>query len=309
MGLEKGSTILITGATGFIGRRLSAALKEKECELAIVSREPRRTSAQLPQARLVEAWNPVQEPAPVSMIEQVQAIVHLAGESVAGRWTEAKKRAIRHSRVQGTRNLVAAIAQAQTRPRVLVSASAVGYYGNRGDETLTEASAPGSDFLAEVCQAWEAEARRAEAHGVRVVCLRIGIVLGRDGGALQRMLPPFQLGLGGPLGSGRQWMPWVQRDDVAGLAIHALENETISGSVNATAPEPVRNSEFTKTLGRVLSRPTLFPVPELALKLLMGEFATVLLASQRVLPARAQAAGYVFRYPALESALRACLKR
>jgi len=306
--LEKGSTILVTGATGFIGRRVLEALHEKGYELAILSRRGYRAVA-LPYGKLTQRWNPQQELAPVSVIEQAQAIVHLAGESVAGRWSDAKKRAIRESRVQGTRNLVAAIAQATTRPRVLVSGSAVGYYGDRGEETLTEESAPGNDFLAEVCQAWEAEARRAEEHGVRVVCLRTGIVLEGDGGALQRMLPPFQLGLGGPLGSGRQWMPWVHREDVVGLILHALENETLSGPVNATAPEPVRNSEFTKTLGRVLGRPAFLPAPAFAIKWLVGDFADVLLASQCVLPARAQAAGYAVRYATLEPALRACLER
>ncbi|MBI3952227.1 MAG: TIGR01777 family protein [Acidobacteria bacterium] len=308
MGLEKGSTVLVTGATGFIGRALTTALHERGYELAILSRRVDRVRAQ-PHIKLVQAWNPQQEPAPVSVIERAQAIVHLAGESIAGRWTEAKKRAIRNSRVEGTRNLVVAIAQAKTRPRVLVSASAVGYYGDRGEETLTEESGPGSDFLALVCQAWETEARRAEAHDVRVVCLRSGIVLDRDGGALQQMLPPFRLGLGGPLGNGRQWMPWIHRDDTVGLILHALENEKVSGPVNGTAPEPVRNIEFTKTLGRVLNRPTFLAAPEFVLKLLLGEFADVLLASPRVLPARAQAAGYAFKYSTLEPALRACLQR
>lgn len=309
MGLEKGSMVLVTGATGFIGRRLSAVVKARGYELAVLSRDPQRARTQLPQAKLIDDWSPQRGLHPVSMIEQAQAVVHLAGESVAGRWSEAQKRAIRDSRVQGTLNLVAAIAQAKTRPHVLVSASAVGYYGDRGDETLTEESAPGSDFLAGVCQAWEMEAQRAAEYGVRVACIRIGLVLERSGGALQRMLPPFQLGLGGPLGSGRQWMPWVHRDDVVGLMLHALENETLSGPINATAPEPIRNSEFTKTLGQILNRPTFFAVPAFALELLLGEFANVLLASQRVLPARAQAAGYAFQYATLEPALRACLGR
>jgi hypothetical protein len=310
MGLEKGSMVLVTGATGFIGRRLVAALKERGFELAVLSRDPKRARTQLPQAKLIDDWSPQRGLHPVSMIEQVQAVVHLAGESVAGRWSEAQKRAIRDSRVQGTLNLVAAIAQAKTRPQVLVSASAVGYYGDRADETLTEDSAPGNDFLSEVCQAWETEAQRAEEYGVRVVRLRIGIVLGPGGGALEKMLPPFRLGLGAPLGSGRQWMPWVHLDDVSGLIIHALESATLSGPVNATAPEPVRNSEFTKILGRVLGRPTLsLGVPRFVLELMQGNFAQVLLASQRVVPARAQAAGYAFQYATLEPALRASLGR
>jgi len=310
VGVEKGSMILVTGATGFIGRRLSAALDECGYEVAVLSRQPSRAQQRVPQAKLVEAWNPLSEPAPVHVIERVQGIVHLAGETVAGRWTEARKRAIRESRVQGTRNLVAAVAQTGNRPRVLVSASAVGYYGDRGEEMLTEQSAPGRDFLAEVCQAWEAEAARAEDLGVRVVRLRIGLVMGPDGGALKEMLPLFRLGLGAPLGSGRQWWSWIHRDDVVGLAIEALEKDALSGPVNATAPAPVRNSEFTRTLGRVLRRPT-WPmgVPAFVLCMLQGEFADVLLASQRVIPTRAQAIGYPFRYADLEPALRACVER
>lgn len=310
MALEQGSMILVTGATGFIGRRLVTLLRERGFEVAVLSRHPQQARAQLPQAKLIESWSPQQGLYPISVIEQVRGIVHLAGESVVGRWSEAQKRAIRDSRVQGTLSLVAAIAQARTRPQVLLSASAVGYYGDRGDETLTEDSAPGHDFLSEVCQAWEKEAQRAQEYGVRVVRLRIGIVLGPGGGALEKMLPPFRLGLGAPLGSGRQWMPWVHLDDVGGLIRHALQHETLSGPVNATAPEPVRNSEFTKILGRVLNRPTLsLGVPKLALEVMLGGFAHVLLASQRALPARAQEAGYTFRYPTLELALRAILGR
>jgi hypothetical protein len=228
---------------------------------------------------------------------------------VAGRWNEAKKRAIRESRVESTQTLVSAIAQAKNKPGILVSASAVGIYGHRGEEELTEESDPGDDFLADVCRAWETEAQRARDYGVRVVCARIGLVLERDGGALGRMLLPFRLGLGGPLDDGQQWMPWVHRDDVVGLFVHALENDAVTGPINATAPVPVRNSDFTHTLGRVLDRRTPFAVPAGVLELLFGEFAGVLLASQCVLPVRAQAVGYSFRYPSLEPALRACLGR
>jgi hypothetical protein len=236
------------------------------------------------------------------------AVVHLAGESVAGRWNREKKRAIRDSRVLGTRHLVKAIGEAKAKPGVLVCASAVGYYGNRGDEELTEEAAPGSDFLAEVCQAWEAEARRAEEHGVRVVMLRNGIVLGRGGGALTQMLLPFKLGLGGPVGSGKQWMPWVHVDDVVGIILHSIQQAAVRGAVNATAPAPVRNREFTQTLARLLRRPAVLPAPAFGLKILLGEFADVLLASQRAVPRRIQGAGYTFRHPTLVEALGAIVR-
>jgi uncharacterized protein (TIGR01777 family) len=243
----------------------------------------------------------------VGAIQGAGALVHLAGETVAGRWNKYKKQDIRDSRVVGTRHLVEAIAEAKSKPGVLVCASAVGYYGSRGEEELTEDSAPGSDFLAEVCQAVEAEARRAEEFHVRVVMLRIGMVLGLGGGALQAMLIPFKMGLGGPVGKGEHWMPWVSVDDVIGIILHAIEHSNVKGPVNATAPNPVRNREFTKTLAQVLHRPAFLPAPVFVLKLLLGEFADLLYTSQRIMPQRIQQAGYKFRHPTLEEALRAIL--
>jgi len=290
---------LVTGATGFIGRRL---VRELDRPL-ILSRRP-EVARKILGAAEVHAWNPEEGPPPAEAFEGVEAIFHLAGDSVAsGRWTAAKKARIRRSRVQGTANLVEGLRNLKSRPRVLVSASAVGYYGSRGDEVLEEASAPGTDFLAGVSVAWEAEAGRARELGLRVVTVRNGMVLGAGGGALARMLLPFKLGLGGRLGDGRHWMPWVHLDDVVGLMLDAAKSE-ISGAMNAVAPEPVINQEFTRTLARVLHRPAIFPVPRFALALLFGELSTLLVASQRVVPRVAERTGYKFRFTSLEEALR-----
>jgi uncharacterized protein (TIGR01777 family) len=239
----------------------------------------------------------------------MDAVVHLAGETIAGRWTPEKKKRIYESRVQGTHRLVDAISTLDERPKVLISASAVGYYDDRGDDVLTEDAPPGGGFLSRVCRDWEREAQRAEELGLRVVRLRFGIVLGPGGGALQTMLPLFKLGLGGPLGSGRQWWSWVHRDDVVGLIELALKNEELSGPANATAPNPIRQREFAKTLGRVLKRPAVLPAPAFALKLTLGEFANELLASTRAIPKRAQELGYRFEYAELEGALCQILGR
>jgi uncharacterized protein (TIGR01777 family) len=296
---------VITGATGFVGRRLVGLLDRP--------RILTRSAAQARQALERQSFE-VQEcdlgraPPPLESLRGAEAVFHLAGESVAsGRWTKDRKERIRDSRVHGTRNLVDAIAQlpASERPAVLVSASAVGYYGARGEETLTEDSPPGNDYLADVCAAWEREASRAEQFGVRAAMLRIGIVLGPHGGALQRMLLPFRMGLGGRLGSGRQWMPWIHVDDLAALFLHVAKMENIRGPVNAVAPQLVRNCEFTQTLAKVLHRPAVLPAPYFGLRLMLGEFAQVLFASQKVEPRRAIAAGFEYRYPQLEDALRA----
>ena len=293
--------VAVTGATGFIGRELCAALLRDGHTVVALTRDPRRAQAALPGA-LVANWGD-----PAAALPPVDGVVNLAGESVAGRWSEEKKRRLRESRIAGTRRLVEAIASAVERPTVLVSASAVGYYGDRGEETLTEASGPGRDFLAQLCQEWEAEAQSAEALGLRVARLRLGVVLDRDGGALSQMLTLFRLGAGGPLGSGRQWFPWVHRADVVGLFRFALETAEASGPINAVAPHLVRNSEFARALGQALHRPALAPAPAFALRLVLGEFAETLLGSQRVLPERAEALCYAFRFPQLAPALRAIL--
>jgi len=296
---------LVTGATGFVGPRLLRLLDRP----VVLSRDPERARAALGSlAGRVLRWDPLQGPPPADAFEGVDTVLHLAGESVsAGRWTAAQKARIRDSRVVGTRHLVQGLAQARSGPRTLVSASAVGYYGDRGDEELTEAAAPGGDFLAGVCVEWEREALVAADHGVRVVTARTGIVLGAGGGALAKMLPPFKLGGGGPLGNGRQWMPWIHVADLARLYLHAAETTAIVGPMNAVAPEPVRNSEFTKALGRQLHRPAFMPAPYLGLRLLFGEFAQVLFASQRVIPRVALDTGFIFQFPEIAAALREIL--
>jgi uncharacterized protein (TIGR01777 family) len=293
---------LVTGASGFVGPRLLRLLDQP----TVVSRNPDRARAAIGSlAGRIVRWDPLEGPPPAEAFEGVDVVMHLAGESVAeGRWTAAQKARIRDSRVIGTRNLVQGIAQSAHKPAVLVSASAVGYYGDRGEEELTETAAPADDFLARVCVDWEREALAAEKFGVRVVTARTGIVLGAGGGALAKMLTPFKLGGGGPLGNGRQWMPWIHVADLARLYVHAADAASIHGPMNAVAPNPVRNSEFTKALGRALHRPAFIPAPYFGLRLLFGEFAQVLFASQRVIPQVALGTGFVFQYPEIAAALR-----
>lgn len=250
-------------------------------------------------------WSPGEGRLDASGLEGLEAVVHLAGENITGRWTPAKKARIRESRVQGTQLLAGTLAELPQPPKVLVCASAIGYYGDRGEEVLQEASPPGSNFLAEVCQAWEAASQPAAQKGIRVVSLRIGVVLSPRGGALGQMLLPFKLGVGGKIGSGRQYMSWIAIDDLVGVIHHALTTDSLQGPVNTVAPQAVTNLEFTKTLGRVLGRPTLFPLPAFAARWAFGQMADeLLLASARVEPARLKASGYVFRTPDLEGALR-----
>jgi len=250
------------------------------------------------------SWDPLAPLSPAT-VSGFDAVVHLAGESVVGRWTEAKKKAIRESRVQGTRHLAAALAQAEAKPRVLVCASAVGFYGNRGDEHLREESPAGQGFLPEVCREWEGASRVAAEAGIRTVNLRIGLVLSAKGGALANMLKPFKLGLGGRIGSGQQWWSWIHVDDIVEGIHHAIRTESLSGSVNLVAPNPLRNAEFTKVLASVLGRPAFLPAPEFALRLAFGKMAAeeLLLASQRVEPGKLGASGYTFRFRELRAAL------
>jgi uncharacterized protein (TIGR01777 family) len=252
-------------------------------------------------------WNPKEQRVDSSAMEGVDAVVHLAGENIAGgRWTEERKRRVLDSRVNGTKTIAEAVSRLERKPSVLVVASAVGYYGARGDEILTEESDPGEGYLTDVCRAWEEATAPAEEAGIRVVKLRIGIVVSASGGALAKMLTPFKLGVGGVVGSGEQYMSWIALDDVIGLAHHVLMNGAVSGPVNATAPNPVTNRTFTKTLGKVLGRPTVLPVPSFAIKAMFGEMGdTLLLQGCRVLPKRAEALGFEFAHPELEGALRA----
>ena len=301
------ANVLVTGGTGFIGSRVCDALNEKGDAVHVLSRNPDRARANLNSAENAYGWNPETEQLPTEATSDVQAVVHLAGETIAGRWNAEKKRRIRDSRILSTRNLVASFAEADTKPDVLVCASAIGYYGDSGEDSFTEESPAGTDFLAETCQEWETEALKANEFGTRVVTIRIGLVLGLGGGLLDQVLPPFKMGVGGKLGSGTQWMSWIHVDDVVGIILHALENDEVSGALNATAPTPVRNIKFTKTLGAVLRRPTLFPVPAFGLKLMMGEFADFVTLSQNVLPEKTEASGYEFRYRTLEAALKELL--
>jgi uncharacterized protein (TIGR01777 family) len=251
-----------------------------------------------------KSWN-ASQPVDPQIFSDIDTVYHLAGESVFhGRWNNAKKERIRASRVDGTRHLVDGIAKAEKKPTTLICSSAVGFYGDRGDTPLTERSTGGDDFLAAVCRDWEAEALRAEELGIRVVLVRTGIVLGRGGGALKQMLPPFKLGLGGRIGSGRQYMPWIHIDDLIGIMLYARENTSLRGPVNAVAPNPVTNRVFTKSLAGALHRPALFPVPGFALKTALGEFGEVLLGSQRVIPETLTSSGFTFDFPEIDSALQ-----
>jgi uncharacterized protein (TIGR01777 family) len=299
---------LVTGATGFVGPHLLAKLDRP----VVLSRDAAKATRQLAQFNVqAYSWEPQTEKPPVAAFDGVDCVFHLAGDPVAeGRWTAAKKAGIEGSRILGTRNLVATLREVSTRPATLISASAVGYYGSRGDEVLDENAPPGNDFLAEVCVGWEREATAARELGVRVVPIRTGIVLGKGGGALGKMLTPFKLGLGSPLGSGRQYMPWIHINDLVDEMLFAARTPTVIGPLNGTAPNPVINRDFTKTLGRVLGRPTFLPpMPGFALELLVGEFGEILLTSQRAIPKAALAAGFKFQFDELEQALRDVLTR
>ena len=259
--------ILITGATGFIGRRLCQVLSNADHEVVGLSRDPDSARERVPELARAFAWNPVTETPPLASLEGVGAVIHLAGETVTGRWNARKLEAIRDSRVKGTRNLVEALSQTGSRPSSIITASAIGYYGDRQDVELGEDSASGDDFLAGVCREWEAESLRAQELGIRCLQVRIGIVLGKGSGAIKAMLPPARLGLGGPLGSGRQWWSWIHLDDLVETFRVCLEDDQLQGPINGTAPNPSRQKDFAKALGRVLSRPAFLPAPAFMLKI------------------------------------------
>jgi hypothetical protein len=299
--------VLITGATGFIGTALGARLSDQGHEVWALSRTGEAAAERVPFATRVFAWQPLDGPPEAAAFEGVEAVVHLAGESVAGRWGAVQRQAIEASRVVGTANLVAGMAARADRPRILASSSAIGFYGDRGDEVLTESSQAGHNFLAEVGVGWEDSARVAEELGVTVVRFRTGIVLGAGGGALKEMLLPAKLGLGGPLGSGRQWWSWIHLEDAVGVIEHALSQRT-SGVFNNTAPEPVRQRDFARAMGRVLRRPAFVPAPAFALRLALGGFAEELLTSKRVVPEATIGSGYAYRFPELESSLQDILQ-
>ena len=288
--------IVLTGSSGFIGARLRAHLIERGHELVCLSRRAAARPGWY-------AWDPASGPPPQAALLGAGAVIHLAGEPVAQRWNAEIKRRILSSRVQGTHSLVHALGAMPVRPGVLVCASAIGYYGSRGDEILPESAAPGGDFLSEVCSAWERAAQAAAELGLRVVSPRSGVVLDPAGGALAQMLPLFRVGLGGPIAGGQAWTSWIHLNDLVRLIAWAVEHPAVCGPVNAVTPNPVRNEAFTRALGAALHRPAFFPVPALALKLLYGEMAGVVLASQRVAPQRAVQSGFQFNWPELDAAL------
>lgn len=292
--------ILVTGASGLVGSALVSFFRSHDHQVSTLVRS--RSTAKPEEIQ----WGPAAGQIDANALEGFDAVVHLAGESISsGRWTATKKAAIRDSRVEGTTLLSQTIARLERPPSVLVAASAIGYYGNRGEELLDETSPPGSGFLAEVCQSWEAASRAARDRDIRTVRLRLGVVLDASGGALAKMLPPFRFGLGGVIGGGGQYMSWIALDDAVGAIEHCLASDQLSGPVNTVAPHPVTNRDFTRTLGKVLARPTLFPVPAIVARLSFGEMANeLLLASTRVEPRSLLSAGYAFRFPELEGTLR-----
>lgn len=313
--------VTVTGATGLIGRRVVARLLERGDDVTVLSRDPRSAHTEIALVERavaggsaggdlavdVRAWSPGDGPAPAEALAGRDAVVHLAGEPVAQRWSDQARERIRESRELGTRHLVTGLRAADPRPGVLVSASAVGYYGARGGEEIDESAPAGDGFLAGVTQVWEEEAARAAELGVRVAILRTGVVLAAEGGALERMLPPFKLGAGGPVAGGRQYVPWIHVDDVAGIYLAALDSDDWAGPINATAPEPVTNRELSKALGRALRRPAIAPVPALAVRALYGEMAEIVTTGQRAVPRRALELGYTFEHPDLDEALRSAL--
>ncbi len=293
--------VLISGASGTIGSALLPALTADGYQIVQLTRHGTTGGNRL-------VWDPSQPLSP-DLVSGFEGVIHLAGESIIGRWTAAKKRRIVESRVQGTSHLAEAIAQASQKPRVFVSASAIGYYGNRGDEVLLETSGPGSDFTSGVCQQWEAATKAAQDSGIRTVCLRIGVVLSATGGALPKMLTPYKLGLGGRMGNGKQWWSWIHVDDLVGAVRHVLKSDS-QGPVNAVSPQPVTNKKFTKTLATAVHRPAIFPMPAFVVKAIFGQMGEELwLASQRVEPTQLVGSGYKFKHPELREALADLLSR
>ena len=301
--------VLVSGISGPIGTALLPTLKASGAQITRLTRGGARYPAHSAGDEHHIPWDPAQ-PLSANAVSGFDAVVHLAGESIVGRWTDEKKRKIRDSRVLGTQNLAQALAQAKEKPQVFLCSSAIGYYGSRGDEILQEESAPGEGFLPDVCREWEAATQAAADAGIRTVQIRTGVVLSPKGGALGKMLTPFKLGVGGRIGDGRQWMSWIDVQDMVGAIHHILKSDLLHGPVNMVAPKPVTNEEFTKTLASVLSRPAIFPVPAFVVKLAFGEMGeTVLLGSQRVEPTRLVTSGYPFRFSTLRASLENVVRR
>jgi uncharacterized protein len=299
--------VTITGASGLIGSAVVVALLQRGDEVTVLSRDPARARQRLGSDVDAHAWQPLAAPAPSAALDGRDAVVNLAGEPVAQRWSARAREAIRTSRVIGTANLVEGLRFTSRPPGILLSGSASGYYGAHGEEPIDEEAPPGDDFLASVCLGWERAAEVATELGMRVVLMRTGVVLDRAGGALAKMLPPFRAGIGGPVASGDQYVPWIALEDVVGIVLAALDGPTWSGPVNASAPGPVTNRDFAQALGHTLRRPAILPVPAAALRLLYGDMAQIVIAGVRMLPARPLILGYGFRKPSLAEALRAAL--
>jgi hypothetical protein len=302
--------ILVTGGTGFVGRPLVRKLVENNHEVVLLSRNPEAAKSALALPLTVFKWDPEASTPPKEAYQGIEGIVHLAGESIAaGRWTEKQKTKILDSRTLSTRNLLKGAVEAGLKPKALVMASAIGIYGDRGNDSLSESSPQGIGFLADVCRAWEKESQYPGLESVRKVNLRIGIVLGKDGGALQKLLPLFKLGGGGPVGNGKQWMSWIHRSDLVEMILYSLTHDNVSGAVNAVAPNPSTNAEFSKALGKAVNRPAFMPAPAIALKLAMGEMSELVLASQKVEAKKILDSGFVFTYPKIQEALDEICKK
>jgi uncharacterized protein len=299
--------VAVIGGTGFVGTRLIERLQEEGHQVLLLVRKRSKAQSRFPKAEVIE-YNPKQSGPWQQSISGCDGVINLAGEPLATRWNDSIKKEVLESRTLGTAKIVEAIAQANSKPSVLVNASAIGYYGTSETATFEETSAPGNDFLAQVCQGWEAEAEKVKASGTRLAIIRIGIVLGPDGGVLARMMLPFQVFAGGPLGSGQQWVSWIHRDDLVNLILKALTDSSIAGVFNGTSPNPVRMSELCHVLGQIVNRPSWLPVPGFALELLLGEAAKLVLEGQRVLPQQTEAAGFQFQYPTLQAALEQIVK-
>ncbi|MBI3309232.1 MAG: TIGR01777 family protein [Candidatus Melainabacteria bacterium] len=303
--------IIIAGGTGFIGSPLLDELEKKQHEIVLLTKHPHAVSNLENKFITLQRWDRKTVGEWANHLNGADAIINLCGENIAGnKWTKEQKEKLLHSRLDSTRALVNAIKEAEPKPKTLINASAVGYYGNIEDEEIVDEShARGHGFLADVCESWESIANEAKQYNVRVVLLRIGIVIEKSGGALQKMLPPFQMFAGGPLGSGKQWVPWIHRDDVIGAILFALENENISGPVNVTAPNIVRNKDFCKALGKTIHRPSWAPVPSFAVKMLLGDMSEMVLTGQKAFPKKLKACGYKFKYENVEDALKAALEK
>ncbi len=303
--------VLVTGATGLVGKPLVQSLASSGHSIVVLSRNPEKAKSLWGIPVSAYAWRAEKEPVPEAALNGVDAVVHLAGEGIADKhWSAKRKQEILDSRVLGTRHLFEGIKSLKgSKPKVVVSSSAIGFYGSRGDEKLSESALPGSGFLSEVCQAWEKELFKNDNLGIRLVAIRTGIVLAAEGGALKKMLPPFKMGVGGPIGSGKQWMSWIHRDDLIGLILHALTHDEMTGPINGVAPNAVTNAHFSRVLGHLLHRPAFMKAPAFAMKLMLGEMSELVLGSQRVLADKAEQLGYHFKYPFVETGLADAVKK